>query len=73
MFSSRRRGWRRNWLITASTRPCRGHAVSLLDSAGALLAGVSIPARSPASNLLPWTPPANDYEMPVAPVGNGFA
>ncbi len=48
------------------------YAVSLLDSAGQLLAGVSIPARSPASNLLPWTPPANDYEMPVAPVGNGL-
>jgi PAS domain S-box-containing protein len=48
------------------------YAVSLLDAAGQILAGTSIPVRGPASGLLPWASPANDYEMPVAPVGNGL-
>jgi PAS domain S-box-containing protein len=48
------------------------YAVSLLDSQGALLAGSSIPKRNPAEPLLPWSSHANEYEIPVSPVGNGL-
>ena len=48
------------------------YAVSLIDSRGARLAGVSIPARNPATTLLPWATPVNAYEVPVSPVGNGL-
>ena len=48
------------------------YAVSLLDSRGAILAGSSIPKRNPATQLLPWASQANEYEVPVSPVGNGL-
>lgn len=48
------------------------YAVSLLDSKGAVLAGTSIPKRNPATQLLPWASQANEYEVPVSPVGNGL-
>lgn len=48
------------------------YAVSLLDAKGMLLAGSNIPKRNPASDLLPWASPANEYEVPVSPVGNGL-
>ncbi len=49
------------------------YAVALLDGKGRLLAGSSVPARSPALSWLPWvTPQANEYEVPVSPVGNGL-
>jgi PAS domain S-box-containing protein len=48
------------------------YAVSFLDANGALLAGTRIPARSRASNWAPWANPANAYEVPVSPVGNGL-
>ncbi len=48
------------------------HAVALLGDKGQLLAGNTSPARSPAARLLPWTEEANDYEVPVSPVGNGL-
>nr|MDP2191687.1 PAS domain S-box protein [Rhodoferax sp.] len=48
------------------------YAVSLHDAHGGLLAGTSISPRKPASKLLPWAGPANAYEVPVSPVGNGL-
>jgi PAS domain S-box-containing protein len=48
------------------------YAVSLLDSKGSLLAGSNIPKRNPATKLLPWSSQANEYEVPVSPVGNGL-
>ena len=48
------------------------YAVSLLDSNGIHLAGTSVPKPNPAATLLPWASPANAYEVPVSPVGNGL-
>jgi PAS domain S-box-containing protein len=48
------------------------YAVSLHDGKGTHLAGANPPARSAASSLLPWSAPANTYEVPVSPVGNGL-
>jgi len=48
------------------------YALSLHDGKGGLLAGAVIPVRSPATRLLPWASPANVYEVPVSPVGNGL-
>jgi len=48
-------------------------AVALLDGKGRLLAGQALPPRNPATSLLPWAAPqANEYEVPVSPVGNGL-
>jgi PAS domain S-box-containing protein len=48
------------------------YAVSLLDVNGKLLAGTFIPAKKIVSKLLPWATPANEYAMPVSPVGSGL-
>ncbi|MDE2418465.1 MAG: PAS domain S-box protein [Burkholderiales bacterium] len=48
------------------------YAVSLLDSNGATLAGISIPARKTVGWLLPWTNASNGYAMPVSPVGKSL-
>jgi PAS domain S-box-containing protein len=48
------------------------YAVSLHDARGGLLAGTTIPARNPATRLLPWDSPVNAYEVPVSPVGNAL-
>ena len=48
------------------------YAVALLDGKGRLIAGQSVPARNPATQLLPWAAQANEYEVPVSPVGNGL-
>jgi PAS domain S-box-containing protein len=48
------------------------YAVSLLDSKGTALVGSSIPKRNPATQILPWSNQANEYEIPVSPVGNGL-
>jgi PAS domain S-box-containing protein len=48
------------------------YAISFHDAKGGLLAGSSLPARKRAANLLPWASPANAYEVPVSPVGNGL-
>ena len=48
------------------------YAISLLDGKGARLAGTTVPARNPATSLLPWVNPVNEYEVPVSPVGNGL-
>jgi len=48
------------------------YAFSLHDANGNHLAGTSLPRRNPATRLLPWASPANEYEVPVSPVGNGL-
>jgi len=48
------------------------YAVALLDGKGKLLAGTVVPARNPATQLLPWAAQPNEYEVPVSPVGNGL-
>jgi PAS domain S-box-containing protein len=48
------------------------YAVALLDGKSRLLAGSSVPPRNPATQLLPWAVHANEYEVPVSPVGNGL-
>ncbi|MGZ5182071.1 MAG: PAS domain-containing sensor histidine kinase [Ramlibacter sp.] len=49
------------------------YAVSLVDAKGRLLAGQTLPPRGSATRLLSWaSPQANEYEVPVSPVGNGL-
>ncbi len=48
------------------------YAVSLRDSRGEVLAGSSAPKRNRASQWLGWATHANEYEVPVSPVGNGL-
>ena len=48
------------------------YAVALIDAKGRLLAGASLPPRSKASRLLPWAVKANEFEVPVSPVGNSL-
>ncbi|HYD75881.1 PAS domain S-box protein [Ramlibacter sp.] len=49
------------------------YAVALLDAKGRLLAGQALPPRGTASRLLSWAgPQANEFEVPVSPVGNGL-
>src|SRR3989344_3841187 len=37
-----------------------------------VLAGTPLGPRNTATQLLPWSPRANEYEVPVSPVGNGL-
>ncbi|MES2688575.1 MAG: PAS domain-containing sensor histidine kinase [Pseudomonadota bacterium] len=48
------------------------YAVALLDDQGKLLAGNLPPPRNTAAKLLPWSDEAQEYEIPVSPVGNGL-
>ena len=48
------------------------YAVTLLDSKNHVLAGAPLPPRNPATRFAPWSAHANEYEMPVSPVGNGL-
>ena len=48
------------------------YAISLHDARGKFLAGARPTARGPATGLMPWASPANAYEVPVSPVGNGL-
>lgn len=48
------------------------YAVALTDDQGKLLAGSLPPARATAAKLLPWFDDAQQYEIPVSPVGNGL-
>jgi PAS domain S-box-containing protein len=48
------------------------YAVALIDDQGKLLAGILPPARATAAKLLPWFDDAQQYEIPVSPVGNGL-
>jgi PAS domain S-box-containing protein len=47
------------------------YAVALLDSKNALLAGQSVSPRSNGA-VAPFSNPANEFEVPVSPVGNGL-
>ncbi len=48
------------------------YAVTLLDGKNQVLAGTPLARRNPSTPLLPWSPSANEYEVPVSPVGNGL-
>ncbi|MGB2882052.1 MAG: PAS domain-containing sensor histidine kinase [Rhodoferax sp.] len=48
------------------------YAISLHDAKGGLLAGVALPNKKGVKTLLPWARPANEYAMPVSPVGDGL-
>ena len=48
------------------------YAFSLHDAKGNQLAGAALPRRNRATRLLPWASPANEFEAPVSPVGNGL-
>jgi PAS domain S-box-containing protein len=48
------------------------YAVALIDDKGKLLAGNLPPPRNRAQRLLPWSDNAQEYEIPVSPVGNGL-
>jgi len=49
------------------------YAISLVNPEGQILAGQTIPERSHALGALPWPrAAANEYRVPVSPVGNGL-
>jgi PAS domain S-box-containing protein len=48
------------------------YAVSLRDSRGGVLAGTTAPRRAHAVQWMAWATHANEYEVPVSPVGNGL-
>jgi len=48
------------------------YAVSLRDSRGEVLAGSSAPKRTRTGPWMGWATHANEYEVPVSPVGNGL-
>ena len=48
------------------------YAISLLDANGRLLAGTVIPSKRPVGGGLPWSAQANEYTMPVSPVGSAL-
>jgi len=48
------------------------YAVSLLDAHAHTIAGNTINPREEELRLLPWDRPANEFEVPVSPVGNGL-
>ncbi|GAA4421107.1 PAS domain S-box protein [Acidovorax lacteus] len=48
------------------------YAVTLVDGRGQVLAGSPLPPRNAAATLWPWSARANEYEIPVSPVGNGL-
>jgi PAS domain S-box-containing protein len=48
------------------------YAVTLIDQNRQLLAGSSLPPRGQAAQWVPWSAKANEYEVPVSPVGNGL-
>ncbi len=48
------------------------YAVSLLDAHSQTIAGNTINPREEELRLLPWDRQANEFEVPVSPVGNGL-
>ena len=48
------------------------YAVTLLDGNNQLLAGTPLGPRDSSIPVLPWRQRANQYEVPVSPVGNGL-
>jgi PAS domain S-box-containing protein len=45
------------------------YAITMMDSEGQVLAGTPLPPRKTPSELLHWRAIANEYEVPVSPVG----
>ncbi|MDD0837324.1 PAS domain S-box protein [Curvibacter sp. HBC61] len=56
----------------APTEVLAKYAVALVDAQGHVLAGSALPPRSKATQLLPWAVKANEFEVPVSPVGNSL-
>ncbi len=48
------------------------YAVTLLDQSRHLLAGTPLPPRGRAARWMPWAGKANEYDVPVSPVGNAL-
>ena len=48
------------------------YAVTLLDEKEQVLAGSPLPSRGQADQWVPWAAKANEYAIPVSPVGNGL-
>ena len=48
------------------------YAVTMLDGSGKLLAGTALPPRASDNPLRWWHEHANEYEVPVSPVGSGL-
>jgi len=48
------------------------YAVTLLDERGQVLAGSPLAPRGRAAQWVPWSAKANEYAVPVSPVGNGL-
>ncbi|MDO5623915.1 MAG: PAS domain S-box protein [Pseudomonadota bacterium] len=48
------------------------YAMAMLDNSGELLTGHSIPERTGLTEHLPWAGRVNEFQSPVAPVGNGL-
>jgi len=48
------------------------YAVTLLDEKEQVLAGSPLPPRGRAAQWVPWSAKANEYAIPVSPVGNGL-
>ncbi len=48
------------------------YAVTLLDAKEQVLAGSPLPPRGRAAQWVPWSAKANEYAIPVSPVGNGL-
>lgn len=48
------------------------YAVTLLDEKEQVLAGTPLPPRGRAAQWVPWSARANEYAVPVSPVGNGL-
>ena len=48
------------------------YAVTFQDGNGTTIAGTPLAPRVAAARLLPWRAVPNEYEVPIAPVGNGL-
>ncbi|MFN7857663.1 MAG: PAS domain S-box protein [Acidovorax sp.] len=48
------------------------YAITLLDGDSRVLAGTPLAPRDTPTQLLPWARQANEYTVPVSPVGNGL-
>lgn len=48
------------------------YAVTMLDGSGRLLAGTALPERAASNAWRWWRDRANEYEVPVSPVGSGL-
>lgn len=48
------------------------YAVAMLDANNSVLAGNSVPQRTPSGQLWAWADRSTEFEVPVSPVGNGL-